>query len=396
MNKQSLQIGLLWHSMNSDNLGVGALTLGHIALIREAAARNGQRVRFTVLGWQDPKTPYPTAESVEIRGFRLADFARLRHGFVEAVRGVDVVLDIGAGDSFSDIYGPGRILKMMAAQKLVRLAGRPLVLSPQTIGPFNNKLIEKTALSVMRSATFVASRDDLSTACARDMGFDGPLIEASDVALRLPYQRPPLQQTGIVRVGVNVSGLLFNGGYTQDNMFGLQADYPDLMRAIIGYFNDMPDVEVHLVGHVLSDDNVVEDDHRVARHLAEEFEGACVAPVFKSPSEAKSYIAGLDFFTGSRMHACIAAFSSGVPVAPLAYSRKFEGLFGALGYGASLDCKTLNKDEILSRVRTAFRDRHVLRQGGEAALKEGLKRLHLYEDYLVDLFAAIAPVKAAA
>ena len=40
--------------------------------------------------------------------------------------------------------------------------------------------------------------------------------------------------------------------------------------------------------------------------------GTVLAPRFSTPSEAKTYIAGLDFFMGARMHACIAAFSSGV------------------------------------------------------------------------------------
>jgi len=72
------------------------------------------------------------------------------------------------------------------------------------------------------------------------------------------------------------------------------------------------------VSHVISERFVVEDDYRIAQKLAEEFPGTIVAPRFRNSSEAKSYISGLDFFCGSRMHACIAAFSSGVPVVPVA------------------------------------------------------------------------------
>jgi colanic acid/amylovoran biosynthesis protein len=55
----------------------------------------------------------------------------------------------------------------------------------------------------------------------------------------------------------------------------------------------------------------VEDDHLVSMQLKSEFQDVVVAPRFDSPSAAKSYIAGMDYFCGSRMHACIAAFSSG-------------------------------------------------------------------------------------
>lgn len=79
-------------------------------------------------------------------------------------------------------------------------------------------------------------------------------------------------------------------------------------------------------------------DWQDARLLpAAEFPGSVLAPAFASPSEAKSYIAGMDFFMGARMHACITALLSGVPVVPMAYSLKFEGLFGSLDWTRALN-----------------------------------------------------------
>ena len=48
--------------------------------------------------------------------------------------------------------------------------------------------------------------------------------------------------------------------------------------------------------------------------------------------EAKSIISAMDIFIGARMHATIAAISSGVATIPFSYSRKFEGLFNYLNY----------------------------------------------------------------
>ncbi|MBK7050720.1 MAG: polysaccharide pyruvyl transferase family protein, partial [Rhodoferax sp.] len=47
------------------------------------------------------------------------------------------------------------------------------------------------------------------------------------------------------RVGINVSGLLFSGGYTGANQFELTVDYPTVIRELIGWFQSQPDVEVH-------------------------------------------------------------------------------------------------------------------------------------------------------
>ena len=149
--------------------------------------------------------------------------------------------------------------------------------------------------------------------------------------------------------------------------------------------------EIHLVPHVISwAGGGVEDDHAASLALREEFPSVTVAPAFTSPSEAKSYIAGLDFFMGARMHACIAAFSSGVPVVPMAYSRKFAGLFGSLGYDETVDCTSLSAEEILARIFDAYGRRADLARTQKAALATGLEKLARYEAALGDLMEQLA------
>ena len=84
-----------------------------------------------------------------------------------------------------------------------------------------------------------------------------------------------------------------------------------------------------------------EDDVAVSRVLADQHPECILAPTFRSPMEAKSYISQLDVLIGSRMHATIAAFTSGVPTVPVAYSRKFAGFFENLGYPVLVDLSEL-------------------------------------------------------
>jgi len=118
--------------------------------------------------------------------------------------------------------------------------------------------------------------------------------------------------------------------------------------------------------------------------LAAEFPGTVVSPFFKSPIDAKSYIADLDFFMGARMHATIAAFSTGVPVIPMAYSRKFRGVFGTLGYDRSVDCKNDSADQILEAIKTGFAQQDVLKQEIKDALTQVDARLDRYTDALAE------------
>lgn len=379
-----MTVGLMWHSLGSGNLGVGALTESNIAIVRGVAEELGLRVRFIVLGTSDDTIPELAAElaaaghALEVRRIRV-----YRKDFRDAVRACDLVLDIGEGDSWADIYGMQRFRFHWLSKNIVRSLGRPLILSPQTIGPFDGTLARWLACQVMRRCTRIFARDNLSSECLRELGMTANVDEAIDVAFRLPFARPERASgDGKVRVGINVSGLLFNGGYTGNNQFGLSIDYAAAMRELLRQLTARPEVEVHLVSHVIEPHMPVEDDVTAARQLATEFPGVVVAPVFKRPSEAKTYIAGMDFFTGARMHACIAAFSSGVPVVPIAYSRKFNGLFGTLGYPVLADGKKMKDAELVSLVMQSLDRRDAIRPQVAAGVAQALQRLKAYEDAL--------------
>lgn len=374
-----LRLCLIMHSTRSDNLGVGALTVSQVAILRRLAAGMGRALQITVMDWKDARTPYVTGEDI-----RIIDLDRAQilspFGYFAVARRSDMVIDIGAGDSFADIYGSGRLIRMFVLKFLTHLAGTPLVVAPQTIGPLTKSWSRALARLSLRLSAVVATRDAKSTRALRDLGYRGTAIEASDVALRLPYDAPGPRGDGPDRVGINVSGLLMAGGYTGRNELGLTLDYPGLIRDLITQFQALG-AQVHLVPHVIvrSGRMVAEDDARACAALAAEFPGTVLAPAFDTPSQAKTYIAALDFFVGARMHACIAAFSSGVPVVPMAYSRKFEGLFGTLGYARTVDCTSETGAAILAKVMDAYRDKAQLQAEAEVALARGLVKLEAYE-----------------
>jgi colanic acid/amylovoran biosynthesis protein len=385
-----IAVGLLWHSLSSDNLGVGALTESQIAIVRAAAQRAGVQVSFSVFGTSGSRTGLNAAPGITI-GDRLS-FKRMAVGqtrYLSQLRACDLVLDIGEGDSFTDIYGLERFRMQASAKTLALLMGKPLILSPQTIGPFTGKWTSRIAKSIMRRCQRVYARDVLSTAYLQELGVTDNTAEAIDVAFRLPHLSAPRPAGGKVRVGINVSGLLYRGGYSGDNQFDLTVDYKVLTDQMLDYFTARPECEVHLVGHVITDFVANEDDYSTAVELVKRYPQAIVAEKFLSPSAAKSYIASMDYFAGARMHACIAAFSAGVPVTPIAYSRKFQGLFATLKYNHVADCKTLTTEQALAAVVKAFDIRDALKAEVALGNQLALTKLQSYEDYLVQSLQAV-------
>ena len=168
-----------------------------------------------------------------------------------------------------------------------------------------------------------------------------------------------------IHVGLNISALLWHGGYTQDNQFGLKGDYQKAVRGIIDYFLSLPNVKLHLIPHVVGSERHIENDYAVSFDLQQESgnPNLILSPLFLSPVDAKSYISGMDFFMGARMHSTIAAFSSGVPVVPMAYSRKFNGLFiDTLGYNHMVDLKVDSEEEVLNKVKALYESRNGLKE----------------------------------
>lgn len=389
-----LTIGLLWHSVSSSNLGVGALTFSQLALVRQAAEQAGVQVQFKLMGGIPPHGNPPVAGIISEFPVYRNYFLPFRSRFVSEVKSCDLILDIGEGDSFTDIYGVPRFALYTGTKIVVWLAGRKLILSPQTIGPFNRPWTRALANFAMRRATRVFARDHMSRQYLQQHNIANA-DEAIDVAFALPFNRPePAPAGGRIKVGINVSGLLYNGGYTNNNQFGLTLDYAKLTNATLEWLATRDDVEVHLVPHVLADDMPVEDDRAVSIELMKRYPGLVLAPRFGSPSDAKSYIAGMDFFVGARMHACIAAFSSGVPVVPLAYSRKFNGLFESVGYHHYGDCKAASGEQVLALIKTSFEQRAQLKTEVDRGVAQAQIRLGRYKDFLTQTLRELHASKA--
>ncbi|ODP36471.1 polysaccharide pyruvyl transferase family protein [Sphingomonas turrisvirgatae] len=381
-----ITIGLLWHSLNSGNLGVGALTVANLSIARQVADEMGLKPQFVVMAPRDRGTPAMTIPDTRVFEIDRKSMTR-RDGFWRTVGDVDCVLDIGAGDSFADIYGPRRFAFLWLTKAMTIARRVPLILSPQTIGPFTKPAYKAPAAWAMRKSRLVLARDEKSRDVAMRMAPDANVKLSVDVAFVLPFEDRSVQRGGPkLRVGINASGLLLHEAESGRNRFGLSYDYAQFTRALLSELTARDDVEVHLVPHATSNNDIADDDGATADRLAAEFPGAIRVPNFADPPAAKSYISSLDFLVAARMHACIGAFSAGTPVVPVAYSRKFSGLFGLLGYDAMIPVTGLDTDGALAFVRQAIAERAGLAAKARAGMARVNALLDVYREELRALF----------
>lgn len=257
----------------------------------------------------------------------------------------DAVLDLSAGDSFTDLYGNNRLATVAAPKDAARRAGRPLVLMPQTYGPFRTRRGRDRATRLIRSAALAYARDTWSYDRLRELA--GPdadpsrLVQGVDVAFALEPRRPAAEVAAMLDprrdapvAGVNVSGLL---GTTEGRRFGLAGDYLGTMAEVVRGLV-AAGAHVLLVPHVHVPGGGGESDVNGVRLVLERLDErirarTTVLPPMLGAAEVKWCIGQLDWFVGSRMHATIAALSSLTPATAYAYSDKTLGVFQSCGMG---------------------------------------------------------------
>lgn len=406
------KVCILGASLQTGNMGVSALAASLVKLIREVQPE-AEISFFLGSRTTEPQKLILAGRPIEIGviNYRMSPKAKLREHLawlfltavlyrvvpvaswkesilrsnrrLDALKRADFVGNISGGDSFSDIYGVARFISGATVSLIVILLGSRLHLLPQTYGPYKSKISQYLARVIMERSGAILARDGESLAIVRGIlgqSTTGQIIKfCPDVAFALEAAapdtkaiRPPLEGKDRRNlVGLNVNGLMYNGGYTRDNMFGLALDYRRLVHEVARKLLEQTDCSILFVPHTFTPEGDVESDPQACRKVFDslgEFTGRIHMLHGEHDQHAVKGVIGLcSFFIGSRMHACIAALSQGIPTVAVAYSKKFMGVFDSAGMGHMVvDARDTNTDEAEDKILSLYKEsgsiRHDLSQ----------------------------------
>jgi colanic acid/amylovoran biosynthesis protein len=278
---------------------------------------------------------------------------------------------------------------------------------PQTYGPFKSPVTKWMAKQILRETQTIYSRDKEGLKAIENLiGKSGKIKLCPDVAFTLESRAPAstnflpatskqnLEGKSVKRIvtnsqliGLNVSGLLFHGGYTGKNEFGLKDNYKELVREIVDYFVSMENTMILLVPHVVPEGWETENDLIACRKLQETLPNEIREKViiaepeqgqpFFDQCEIKYLIGCCDFFLGSRMHATIAAISQKIPTIGLAYSKKFVGVYETAGVDDCVtDLRTLTNEKVMILIKNTYSNRVVINKRLEQTIPEVKKTVY--------------------
>jgi colanic acid/amylovoran biosynthesis protein len=398
MEMNGKKIALLGVSLDSRNMGVQALAHGAIKTVKEIFPDS--TIKILDYGYEGKNYSVWTkngAVPIELVDLRFSKKLFLKNNvavllflalvyrisprtirellknsnrWLREICETELCLALSGGDSFSDIYGLRRLLYVCFPQLIVLNCRIPLIQLPQTIGPFNRNLSEKIARYIIRRSARIFTRDKESLKAAEGLcpekSRTGGIEFCYDLGFVMDAREPrrlPLMLKGNAKkdvVGLNVSGLLYIGGYTRNNAFNLKIDYRQFILQLIDHLIVELGKEVLLIPHVMGRENHAESDWIACQEIYSKIRGRYSERIeFASEdydqNEIKYVIGNCKSFIGSRMHSCIAALSQTTPAVAISYSRKFAGVYEILGCGDLVaDPRQKDEEDIISQIDSIF------------------------------------------
>jgi len=361
-----MKITLLGFEFESSNKGCEALSYAFMENLNEILpSLTNEKVSIVNINIHDDlgKIPslYPNYNYINIP-VKLKNIKSLKKALKE-IKSSDIVFDITHGDSFSDIYGKKWFFQTCLFKFFAINSKRPLILLPQTYGPYKSKISIIMAKKILNKCYKIYSRDIISTDYIKNLKIKNKeIFTTTDLAFALPYKENSKDKQQ-VKVGVNISGLLFDDSMQQKNHYELKTDYCKYCDDLISKLHE-DGYEVHLVPHVICDSregrNYFENDTLACEKVLKTHPYCKYESTFDTAMDVKSYISKLDVLISARMHASIAAYSSGCVSIPFAYSRKFNGLYKELNYNYVVDGRTLNTHEAVEKTLNYVKRREEL------------------------------------
>ena len=357
----------------------------------EIELADGQHLQYERRGGRSGRKYYrPENLETMLALSRLGRAATSLHGNLQVIAQANAVLDVSGGDSFTDLYGKRRFYSVLRPKQIALSLGRPLILLPQTYGPFKNPKYRAMAAEVVRSASMCWARDERSYDVLKDLvgkSFDPDRHRCGvDLAFSLSPKNAeesvPKDVSALIDsdrsatplVGFNVSGLIYNDPTSATERYGFRADYRGAVDSFLHWLLASTHANVVLIPHVMSPPGHYESDEQACQTIKELLVGKypkriAISPTTLNQNEVKWLISQMDWFCGTRMHATIAALSSEIPTATVSYSDKALGVFETCGQGEHvIDPREMDTEEVVNHLKNSF----ACRDATESSLAEQL------------------------
>lgn len=298
---------------------------------------------------------------------------------LKATRAADLVIDL-SGDMLTEDYGAhvaySHFLPVLTAMAM----HRPYMFCAQSIGPF--KYTKPLARRLLQGAALITAREKITHDYLRDMGIaEEKIVMTTDMAFLLEPAddgviREILLSEGLGAddqplLGISLSNLAHNH-YRKRNPGAAHTEFTTMLAGLLDSISNDFKYRVVFVPHVTgprpsADDRLFSD--RIREHMQTP---AVVICGDYTPDILKGIISRCGLYMGARMHANIAALTSGIPTLAIAYSHKTDGIMQLFGQSEYVcDIATLDTNRLI----TCFKQLHENRETISCSLRDHTRQM---------------------
>lgn len=166
---KTIKIGIMGCTVENPNMGCMALTYSLVKKIQQIGKRRKVNIQYVFFDYSATSSALKklsnnlNIDPLNFEGcqYMFFDFHDWKSSIksikkiarnikaVRKIRECAFIIDMTQGDSFSDIYGKKRFYDWTGIKRFVELCKVPLILGPQTYGPFEDEKVKKYARTVI-------------------------------------------------------------------------------------------------------------------------------------------------------------------------------------------------------------------------------------------------------
>lgn len=225
---------------------------------------------------------------------------------------IDVVLD-ASGFVYSDQWGSGSAEVMAVYFKKARKLGQKVVLLPQALGPFENKVLRNSMKHLVKYSDLVFARDDISFSSIKEIVPNTEnIFQCPDFTIKIKGNEPEYLSNYKNKVCIipnyRMIDMIDDGNYLNylNNLI------KSLKKSGLDFY--------FLIHESNKDKSLVEDLQQMnSEKYSILFE--------EDPLKIKKVIGTARFVVASRFHGIVSSITQGIPTIATGWSHKYEMLF---------------------------------------------------------------------
>ncbi len=280
------------------------------------------------------------------------------------------------------------------------LAGKPVYMMPQTIGPLRRRWEYAVLRWLLPKLRVVLLRDQNSLALCTAAGIHHPRCYLTpDIAFLFAGAAPAAGQMLIAEQGMDphtqrpLLGVTVINWGAQNRRFTQQMAYEQAVARVIQFFITEYNGACLLFPQVHGP-TPAEDDRIPARRVCAQLAqlGARVQVVERevTPAQLKAAYGQMDLFIGTRLHSNIFALTEIVPVLAIAYQYKTQGIMQMLGLQAwVIDIEKVSEDALIALLQQLWVQRTAVQAELRARIPALQHQAHTILAYVRDDYLAL-------